>query len=89
MDFNGVARMLKMLRTSIEDYWIKQWVSSIAPLLKVGTSLKGKNLLLEGVNSFLYEQFLKVWKNLFNHIKWPHLNVTIFIMHLRNLCNGC
>ena len=27
-----------------------------------GTSLKGKNLLPEGANSFLYEQFLKVWK---------------------------
>ena len=26
------------------------------------TSLKGKNLLPEGANSFLYEQFLIVWK---------------------------
>ena len=26
------------------------------------TSLKGKNLLPEGANSFLYEQFLVVWK---------------------------
>ena len=25
----------------------------------------------------------------FNHIKGPPLNVTIFITHLRNLCNGC
>ena len=33
---------------------------SIASLFKMGTSLKGKNQLLEGVNSFLYEQFLIV-----------------------------
>ena len=26
------------------------------------TSLKGNNLLLEGANSFLYEQFLIVWE---------------------------
>ena len=35
------------------DYWIKQWFSSIAPLFKMGASLKGKNLLPEGANSFL------------------------------------
>ena len=29
---------------------------------QMGTSLKGKNLLPEGANSFLYEQFLIVWK---------------------------
>ena len=29
---------------------------------QIGTSLKGKNLLPEGANSFLYEQFLIVWK---------------------------
>ena len=34
-------------------YWIKQWFSSIAPLFKMGASLKGKNLLPEGANSFL------------------------------------
>ena len=28
-------------------------------------------------------------ENHFNHIKWPPLNVTIFITHVRNLCNGC
>ena len=32
-------------------------------LFKMGTSLKGKNLPPEGANSFLYEQFLLVWKN--------------------------
>ena len=25
------------------DYWIKQWMSSIAPFFKMGTALKGKN----------------------------------------------
>ena len=49
----GVARTLKKLCTSKGDYWIKQWFSSIAPLFKMGTSLKGKNLLPEGANSFL------------------------------------
>ena len=29
---------------------------------QMGTSLKGKNLLPEGANSFLYEQFYRVWK---------------------------
>ena len=62
---NGVARTLKKLRTSKEDCWIKQRFSSVATLFKMRTSLKGNNLLLkfpEGVNSFLYEQFLLVWK---------------------------
>ena len=36
--------MLKKLRTSKGDYWIKQRFSSIASLSKMGTSLKGKNL---------------------------------------------
>ena len=29
-----------------------------------------------------------VWKNHFYHIKWPPLNVTIFIMHMRNCVIG-
>ena len=37
-------------------------ISSIAPLFKMGPSLKGKNLPKEGANSFLQEQFLMVWK---------------------------
>ena len=53
-NFNkGVVSMLKKLRTSKGDYSIKQWFSSIASLFKMGTSLKGKNLLPEGANSFL------------------------------------
>ena len=42
---NSVARTLKKLRTSKEDNWNKQRFSSIASLFKIGTSLKGKNLL--------------------------------------------
>ena len=41
---------------------IKQQFSSIVSLFKMGTSLKAKNLLQEGAISFLYEQFLIVWK---------------------------
>ena len=48
---NGVARTLKKLRTPKGDYWIKQRFSSIGSLFKMGTSLKGKNLLPEGANS--------------------------------------
>ena len=55
-------------------------------LFKMGTSLEGKHLLPEGANSFLYEQYLIVWKITY-HIKWPPLNVTIFITHVRNLRN--
>ena len=56
----------------------------------MGTSLKGNYLLPEGANSFLYEQFLiDRLENTFYHIKWPPLNVTIFITHVRNLRNGC
>ena len=65
---------------------------------QIRTYLKGKNSLPEGANSFLYEQFLQyssitvyssvVWKITY-HIKWPPLNVTIFITHARILRNGC
>ena len=49
---NGVARTLKKVRTSKGDYRVKQWFSSVASLFKMGTSLKGKNLLPEGTKSF-------------------------------------
>ena len=35
------------------DYWIKQCFSSFVSLSEMGTSIKGKNLLPEGANSFL------------------------------------
>ena len=62
-------QMLKKLIMSKGDYWIKQCFSSIGSLFKMGTSLKGKNSLSEGANSFLYEQFLIVWKITFSHIE--------------------
>ena len=37
---NGVARVLKKLRTSKGDYWIKHWVSSVASLSILGTLFK-------------------------------------------------
>ena len=49
----GVARTFKKVRTSKGDYWIKQRFSSTAPLFNMGTSLKRKNLLPRGANSFL------------------------------------
>ena len=55
--FKGVARTLKK-----GDYWVKQWFCSIVSLFKMGTSLKGKNLLPEEVNFFLKEQLQMVWK---------------------------
>ena len=42
---NGVARTLKKIHTSKGDYWIKQLFSLIAPLFKLGTSFKRKNLI--------------------------------------------
>ena len=70
-NINGVARSLKNLRTSKEDYWNKQRFSSSALLSKIGTSLKGKNLLPEGANSFLYEQFPRLWKITFTTLGEP------------------
>ena len=52
---NGIAKMLNKLHTSKGDYWIKQWFSSIGSLFKMGTSLKGKNLLPEGAKNLLPE----------------------------------
>ena len=49
---NGVARKLKRLITPNGDYRNKQCFSSITVLFKMGTSLKGKNLLPVGANSF-------------------------------------
>ena len=54
------------------------------------TSLKGKNLLPPKGS-----EFFPLWavpycmENHLYHIKWPPLNVTIFITHVRNARNGC
>ena len=65
----GVARMLKKLCTSKGAYWIKKWFSSVAPLFKMGTSLKGKYLLPEGANSFLLRAVPYGMENHFYHIR--------------------
>ena len=46
----------------IKGRLLDQAMTSTAFLFKMGTSLKDKNLLPEGANSFLYEKFLIVWK---------------------------
>ena len=64
------AEKVKHLKRRILD---QQWFSSIASIFEMGTSLKGKNSLPEGANSFLYEQFLIVWKITFiilNDLPW-------------------
>ena len=77
---NDVVRTLKKLGTSKGDYWIKQGFSSIASLFKMGTSLKGKNLLPElPLRAVPYGM-----ENPFYHIRCPPLNVTIFLPYVRN-----
>ena len=52
---------------------------------QIGTSLKGKNLLPEGANSFLYEQFLVVWEITFNTLgKLPR--VLLFLLRTCVYC---
>ena len=55
--FNGVARPMHIKGRLLDQAMI---LFNCIPF-KMGTSLK-KNLLPEGANSFLYEQFLIVWK---------------------------
>ena len=47
-----------------------------------------KELASGGANSFIYEQFLIGMENHFYHIRWPPLNVTIFITHVHNCVMG-
>ena len=68
-----------------EDYWIKQWFSSIATLFKKETSVKGKNLLPE---FFPLRAVPYGMENHVYHIRWPSLNITIFITHVPNCLNA-
>ena len=52
MYFKSVAGTLKKLCKLKGDYLTKQRFSSFASLFKMGTSLKGKNLLPRGANYF-------------------------------------
>ena len=57
--------------------------------LKMGNSLKGKNLLAEVANTFLYEQFLIVWK--ITIIAFGDLHLVFnycFITYVRNCVMG-
>ena len=77
---NGVARTPKKLRTS-EGGWNKQRFSSIVSLFKMGTSLKGKNLLWGGGGGGEFFPFRSVpngMENPFYLIRLQPLNVTIF-----------
>ena len=77
----------EQLRSSKGYCCIRQWSSAITSLIKMGTSLKGKNLLTEGANSFLKRSFSRYGK-LFYHNRWAPLSVTIFITHVHILRNG-
>ena len=59
---NGVARTLKKITHTKGRLLDQAKILFNCVPFQMGTSLKGKNLLLEGVNSFLYGQFLIVWK---------------------------
>ena len=82
---NCVAITMKKLRTPKVDYWIKQWFFSIAPLSK------WEPLLKERICSLFFPLWAVPYSMVYNfyHIKWPPLNITIFITHVRNLRNGC
>ena len=57
----------------------------MASLFKMGTFFKGKNWLPPRGNEFFpLRAALMVWKITYIHIRWPPLNVTIFITHMRN-----
>ena len=51
----------------------------------MGTSLKGKNLLPRGSEFFPFRAVPYGKENHFYQIRWPPLNVTIFIKHMRNV----
>ena len=53
----------------------------------MGASLKG-NLLPEGANSFLYEQFLKVWKPFLHFPQVSSLDCHYFFTNVRILRNS-
>ena len=53
------------------DYWNKKRFSSVAPLFKIGTSLKGKKLLPEGAGSKFFPLRAVPYgmENHFDHIR--------------------
>ena len=92
---NGEARTLNAEKvTHIKGRLLDQAMIrfSCAPF-QMWISHKGKNLLPKGAN--FGSEFFPLWavpysmENHFYHIKWPPLNVPIFITHVRNVRNGC
>ena len=79
--------LLKLQHYGIRDYWIKQRFSSIASLFK--WELLFKERICSQSLSFPLWAVPYSRENQFYHIKWPPLNVTIFITHVRILRNGC
>ena len=73
----GVARMLNRYAYQRETTRSSNDSFNYVPF-QMGTSLKGKNLLPEGAKSFLYEQFLIVWKITFDPIKVTSLECYYF-----------
>ena len=72
---NGIARMLKRLRKSKGDYWIMKKFSSITSLFK-GSEFFPLRAVPYGMENYFY------------NIRWPPLNVTIFITHVCNSVMG-
>ena len=59
---NGVARTLNTLMHIKGRLLDQAMILFNYDTFQMGTSHEGKNLLREGANSFLYEQFFRVWK---------------------------
>ena len=79
----------KELRTSKGDYRIKQWFSSeMCPFLKWELLLKERICSQRGSKFFALRAVPYGMENHFYHIRWPPLNVTIFITHVRNCVMG-
>ena len=61
----------------------------LCPFSKWERLLKGRNLLQEGVNSFLYEQFFIEWKILFITLSDLPRMLLFVITYVRIMRNGC
>ena len=57
-------------------------------IFKLRTTLKEKNWLPKGANSFLLEQSIMIWKNNSPHQMISLEYLQFFIMHMHTLRNG-
>ena len=83
----SVARTLKKLRTSKGDYLVKQWLSSVVPLFKMGNFSSRKEFAPRGSKFFPLRAVPYGMENQFYHVMWSPLNVTIFITQVRSNAN--